>query len=215
MLKKKPTNKWSSVRSTKKPSSAKKYPAKKKAVNKLIVPNFKLYLNRFVSLARIYIGYCIFIVISSLLWYYDSVYETLNILVVLGLGIAFIIWLYKNYKYLHKLWVKKLKHSASWAIRWVIIPFVRRIIPYFIIKDIAHYYFWVNNISIDEESTILKNLQVWRILRVLGSFIIIIFPEDSLGYMRLIFFLFYFAHLVWLYLLIRTVQKIYLLQTNN
>jgi len=157
--------------------------------------------------------FCIFILSISWVIDYESSGSSVDILSGLWLWMAMIlviIWMYKTYKYLHKQGVEWLKHSPSRSIRWWIIPVANLIIPYIIIKDILNYYFIKNNLSESDHSDYIKYLSRWWLLYIVGSIMVYLRPETDDGYVVMIAV---WGALLWIYLLIRVIRKIWSLQS--
>jgi hypothetical protein len=160
-----------------------------------------------------YIIFIIVLFVFGVLWIVDYDVSTEDIdfidtLWFLVVKILMIIWMYKTYKFLHVFQSISLKHSSSWAIWWWIVPIANLIIPYTIFKDILKYYFTSH--ETDDYSDYIRLLSWWWWLYIIGTYAFSLWPDNDESWLILIPTI---GFLVWTYLLIRVIRKIWSLQS--
>lgn len=178
------------------------------------------YADVAIILSRWYIWFFIFMFLWWMLGIIDtdipetaSMIDTLDIVTTIILHIGVIVWAYKNYKNLHNMGIEGLKHTASRAIRWWIVPIASWIIPYHIIRDIFtqnYKLFSVNNSSVEYSEGIKLIWRRWW-LRVVCSVAIRRWPESD-GSSFVLLPIIGFA--ISVYLLIKIIKKVSTLQSK-
>lgn len=173
-----------------------------------------------IILSRWYIWFLVFMFLWSMLGIIDtdipetaSMISILDILATIILLIGVMVWAYTNYKNLHNMGTEGLKHTASRAIRWWIVPIASWIIPYHIVKDIFtqnYNLFSINNSSIEYEEGI-KLIWRWRGLWVICSVLISRWPESDESSFILLPII---GFAISVYLLIRIIKKVSALQSK-